>query len=206
MNILILEDDFNLANSLKEVLELEGFNVDIAYNSEDAYDKIYNNKYDLLIFDINLPDENGIEVLKNLRLVNINIPTIYITALTDIKTMAMAFEAGAEDFIKKPFDVEEFLIRVKSKVKQNIKINDIEYNPVTKEIKKNNNIIYLPNTLKEIFHKLATNKNRLVNKDELLELTSYSDASLRVNINKLKKLLGLNIKNIRGEGYILEES
>jgi len=205
MKILLLEDDYNLAESLKDVLELEGYEVDIASLAEEAYEKTFHKNYDLYIFDINLPDENGIEALKHLRFSGDETPTIYITALTDIDTMAKAFESGAEDFIKKPFEVEELLIRLKAKFnKKNkkIKIKDIIYNPLTKEIKKNGKIIQLGDTLKNIFHELATNLNKIVPKEKLLDYTS--EKSLRVNINKLKNKLDLEIKNIRGEGYIIE--
>ena len=205
MKILLLEDDYNLAESLKEILELEGYEVDIASSAKETYEKTFNKNYDLYIFDINLPDENGIEALKNLRFAGDETPTIYITALTDIDTMAKAFESGAEDFIKKPFEVEELLIRLKAKFnKKNseIKIKDITYNPLTKEIKKNGKIIQLGDTLKNIFHEWATNLNRIVPKEKFLDYTS--EKSLRVNINKLKNKLGIEIKNIRGEGYIIE--
>ncbi|WP_457563737.1 response regulator transcription factor [Caminibacter pacificus] len=208
MKILLLEDDFTLADTLKEVLESEGFEVDIANNAQEAYEKTFNEKYDLYIFDINLPDENGIEVLKNLRDADDETPTIYITALTDLNTMSKAFDAGADDFIKKPFEPEELLIRLKAKLKPHhdiIKINDIEYDPQTKEVKKNGKIISLGFVLKDIFHELITNKNKVVPKDRLLELTNaHSDATLRVNITKLKNKLGIDIKNIRGEGYTIE--
>ncbi|WP_456488941.1 response regulator transcription factor [Caminibacter pacificus] len=208
MKILLLEDDFTLADTLKEVLESEGFEVDIANNAQEAYEKTFNEKYDLYIFDINLPDENGIEVLKNLRDADDETPTIYITALTDLNTMSKAFDAGADDFIKKPFEPEELLIRLKAKLKPHhdiIKINDIEYDPQTKEVKKNGKIISLGFVLKDIFHELITNRNKVVPKDRLLELTNaHSDATLRVNITKLKNKLGIDIKNIRGEGYTIE--
>ena len=207
MKILLLEDDFSLANTLKEILELEGYEIDIANNANEAYEKTFNQKYDLYIFDINLPDENGIEVLKNLKNANDTTPTIFLTALTDLNTMAKAFEAGSEDYIKKPFDIDEFLIRVKAKLNKNnkiIKFNEYEYNPSKKELRKDNKIISLSNTLKEILHQLLINNNNIVSKDTLLEITDSTDASLRVNINKLKNKLGIDIKNIRGEGYMIE--
>ena len=205
MKILLVEDDYNLSETLKEILELEDYKVDIASSAKEAYEKAYNNRYDLYIFDINLPDENGIEILKHLRFADDKTPTIYITALTDIKTMAKAFESGAEDFIKKPFDVEELLIRLKAKFnKKNneIKIKDISYNPITKEIIKNGKVISLGDTLTQIFDELATNLNKIVPKENLLEYTS--EKSLRVNITKLKNKLGIDIKNIRGKGYMIE--
>ncbi len=207
MKILLLEDDYSLATSLKEILELEEYEVDIASNAEEAYEKSFNNSYDLYIFDINLPDESGIEVLKNLKKADDKTPAIFLTALTDLNTMAQAFEAGSEDYIKKPFDIDELLIRVRAKMKKKhspIKIDNLEYDPLTEEIKKDNQTIHLSPTLKEIFHELILNKNQIVPKERLLEITETTDASLRVNINKLKKKLGIDIKNIRGEGYLIE--
>jgi len=207
MKILLLEDDYNLAESIKEILEIENYKVDIANTAEEAYELSYENKYDLYIFDINIPDENGIEVLKKLRFADDNTPTIYISALVDINTIAKAFEAGAEDYIKKPFEPEELLIRINAKLKNKkiIKIKDIEYDPINKEIKKRGKIMSLGYVLKDIFHELITNTNKIVPKEKLLNLTnSQSDVTLRVNIAKLKNKLGIDIKNIRGEGYTIE--
>jgi len=209
VRILLLEDDFNLADSLKEILELENYEVDVVSTASEAYEKTFNNKYDLYIFDINLPDENGIEVLKNLREADDKTPTIFITALVDLNTMAKAFNVGIEDYIKKPFEPEELLIRINAKLKNNnkniMKINNIEYDMVNKIIKKDGKIISLGEVLKDIFHELITNTDRIVSKDRLLEvMNSDNDVALRVNISKLKNKLGINIKNIRGEGYIIE--
>jgi len=209
LKILLLEDDFNLASSLKEILELENYEVDIVSNASEAYEKTFNEKYDLYIFDINLPDENGIEVLKNLRDADDKTPTMFITALVDLNTMSKAFNVGIEDYIKKPFDPEEMLIRINAKLQnstsQIIKINDIEYDVKNKIIKKGGKIISLGDILKIIFDELALNVNRIVTKDRLLELMrSENEVALRVNISKLKNKLGIEIKNIRGEGYMLE--
>jgi len=209
LKILLLEDDFNLASSLKEILELENYEVDIVSNASEAYEKTFNEKYDLYIFDINLPDENGIEVLKNLRDADDKTPTMFITALVDLNTMSKAFNVGIEDYIKKPFDPEELIIRINAKLQNStphiIKINDIEYDLKNKIIKKDGKIISLGDILKIIFNELALNVNRIVTKDRLLELMrSENEVALRVNISKLKNKLGIEIKNIRGEGYMLE--
>jgi len=209
MKILILEDDFNLASALKEILKLENYEADIVSNASEAYEKTFNEKYDLYIFDINLPDENGIEVLKNLRYADDKTPTIFITALIDLNTMSKAFNVGIEDYIKKPFDPEELLIRINAKLRQNsnqvIKFKNIEYDVKNKLTKKDGKIISLGETLKNLFHELIVNSNRIVSKDILLELVnSDNDTALRVNISKLKNKLGIDIKNIRGEGYMIE--
>jgi len=208
VKILLLEDDFNLATTLKEILELENYVVDIVSTASEAYEKTFNNKYDLYIFDINLPDENGIEVLKSLREADDKTPTMFITALVDLNTMTKAFNVGIEDYIKKPFDPEELLIRINAKLKNNkemIKIGDIEYDTYNKLVKKNGKIISLGEVLRDIFHELVINRNKIVPKERLLEImNSENNTAFRVNISKLKNKLGIDIKNIRGEGYMIE--
>ena len=124
-NILLLEDDYELAQTLKELLEEAGYSVDMVHTGNDAIDASYDNKYDLYVFDINVPDISGIELLENLRQADDTTPTIFISALVDINTIAKGFEVGADDYLKKPFFPEELLIRVKAKLSHAIK--DIEY-------------------------------------------------------------------------------
>jgi DNA-binding response OmpR family regulator len=212
MKILLLEDDLILQESLKEFLELEGFIVDCASNEQEVYDKTYENSYDLYIFDINLQDsEDGISILKALKEADDNTPTIFITALTDISTITKAFENGAQDYIKKPFDPEELIIRIKSRfLKEDnceiIKFKDLEYNPVTKELKRNKEIIILTKVQKGIFHDLITNLGKVVDIEKLLNNLEHSSTNaLRVNLNKIKNRLDIEIKNIRGQGYMIEK-
>jgi DNA-binding response OmpR family regulator len=201
MKVLLLEDDYMLAESMKLLLESENIDVDIVNTAEEAYEKTYNNRYDLYIFDINLQsDENGIDVLKNLRDADDKTPTIFITALTDIETIKSAFKAGAEDFIKKPFDIEEVLVRIKSKYNKVIIIDDIEYDPENNQIHKDKQLVSLSPVLKNIFKELIKNRSKPVSKDILLQyMEKDSENALRVNISKLKSRLGLDIKNIRNE-------
>ena len=207
MRILLLEDDYNLAISIKDILELENYMVDIASNAKEVYDLTFNNNYDLYIFDINVPDENGIEILKQLRFADDTTPTIYISALVDLNTISQAFEVGGEDYIKKPFDVEELLIRIKAKQKHN---NIISYKNITIDtskniIKQNNEIINLGNVQYNILLELLKNKGKIIPKEKLLEfLENPNDNALRVAINKLKNKFNLSIKSIRSKGYIIE--
>ncbi len=209
MKILLLEDDLTLSESLKEYLSLENFSVDVVANAEEAYDKTFNNSYDFYLFDINLPDESGFEVLKNLKESGDETPTFYLTALVDIDSIARGFSIGVDDYIKKPFDPEELVIRIKSKLQKNYKqitYKDIIYNPNTKELLKGNENIYLGDVGLNIFDMLIKNKNRIVSQYDLLDLLENQNLNaLRVNINKLKNRLDLDIKNIRSQGYILEE-
>jgi len=209
MKILLLEDDEILCESLQEYLVSEGFDVDVAHDGERVYDLTFENRYDLYIFDINVPKENGFDVLKQLKAADDTTPTIYITALTDINSISKGFALGAEDYIKKPFDPEELVIRIKSKYARSddiIQYGDIVYHPHTKEIQKDGQTIGLGEVQLALFHELITNIGKIVSSYTLLDLLEHPNPNaLRVNLAKLKSRLGLKIKNIRGQGYMLEK-
>jgi len=208
MKILLLEDDINLSESLKEYLELEGFSVDCAYNANEAYTKTYNHRYDLYLFDINLPNESGFDVLKNLKDSGDNTTTIYITALTDSNSVIKGFKLGAQDYIKKPFDPEELVIRIKTRLQINntIKYGNITYYPDTKEIYLNDNLVIVGEIGIDIMHLFLTNIGKVVEVESLLQvLKEPSSNALRVHLAKLRKKLNIQFKNIRSQGYILEK-
>ena len=209
MKILLLENDKTLHNSLKAYLEMEAFDIESAFDAHEAYELTYKLTFDLYIFDVNLfGKESGFDVLKALRDSGDKTPTIYITALTDIGSMTKGFNAGADDYIKKPFDPEELVLRIKSRylVDNLLHYKDIDYDPISKEIKKGGEYIALSNIMSSLFHLFIINKNRVVDTNLLLdELISANTNALRVNITKLKAKLNLNIKNIKGVGYMLEE-
>ena len=138
-----------------------------------------------------------------------NTPAIYITALSDINSIAKGFEIGADDYIKKPFDPEELVIRIKRKYEQEkdvlLYISDIVYNPTTKVLKKAGVTIGLGDVQQNIFHTLMVEQNKIVNSYTLIDFLEHPSANaLRVNLAKLKNKLGINIKNIRGQGYMIE--
>ncbi len=208
MKILLLEDDLILHESLKIYLEMEEFNISSAFNAQDVYDITFENSFDLYIFDVNLVGENGFEILKSLRESGDTTPAIYTTALVDITSMTIGFNAGADDYIKKPFDPEELVLRIKSRYikNDNLIYKDIVYNPVTKEVFQNNKLLILSNILSNIFHLFIINRDKIVSNEILFEqLEQPNQNALRVNISKLKTKLNLDIKNIRGVGYILED-
>jgi DNA-binding response OmpR family regulator len=208
MRLLLLEDDLILHESLKEYLELEGFEVYSAFNAKELYDVTFDTNFDLYIFDVNLTGESGFEILKTLRDAQDMTPTIYITALQDIVSIAKGFNSGADDYIKKPFEPEELVLRIKSRYIKNSQLTyqDIRYNPLTKEIIQNGKVVVVSRLLSKLFHILMINKNHIVDINFLFdELEQSNSNALRVNLSKLKKRLNLNIKNIRGVGYMLEE-
>jgi DNA-binding response OmpR family regulator len=208
MKILLLEDDQILCESLKEFLELEGYNVDVAHRGTEVFDLTFDETYDLYILDVNVPDVNGFDVLASLKDAGDETPAIYITALTDINSISKGFEIGADDYIKKPFDPEELVIRIKRKyhkVDTLLRLNDIVYNPVTRVLQKNGQTIGLGEVQQNIFHTLITEQNKIVDSYTLMDFLEQPSANaLRVNLAKLKNKLGIEIKNIRAQGYMIE--
>jgi DNA-binding response OmpR family regulator len=208
MKILLLEDDKILCASLKDFLELEGYVVDTAHRGSEVFDLTFNKRYDLYILDVNVPDIDGFDVLSSLREAGDETAAIYITALTDINSISRGFEIGAEDYIKKPFDPEELIVRIQSKYRQKdavIYYNDIIYDTVSRTIKKTSEIISLGEVQLNIFHMLITQQNKIVDSFILMDFLEQPNGNaLRVNIAKLKNKLGIEIRNIRGQGYMIE--
>jgi len=205
--ILLLEDDPVLAKTIKKFLEKNNYEVDWARDGEDASELVYENRYDLYLFDINLPRFNGDDLLLSLREADDKTPAILISALVDIDSITKGFQSGADDYIKKPFDPQELLVRIRSKTKELKK--SITYKDYTiyldeDKIFYKDEELYLSAVHKNIFLALVKNYPNPVVKDELmLYLESQTDLALRVNITKLKQKLSLDIQNVRGVGYKL---
>jgi len=207
--ILVLEDDYILAETIEELLELEGYIVSLAYDGEEASILTYENKFDLYIFDINVPEIDGLSLLEALREADDNTPAIFISALVDIETIATAFNVGAKDYIKKPFFPEEILIRVNAKFKQRsniIKIEHLTYDPKSRIVKEGEKILSMGDVQFCLWEKFINSINRVVDKSILMDcLNQYSSVALRVALNKFKQTTKLKIVNIRGVGYMLEK-
>ena len=208
MKILLLEDDKILCESLKEFLELEGYSVDVAHRGSEVFDLTFDEIYDLYILDVNVPDVDGFDVLMALKQAGDITPAIYITALTDINSISKGFDIGADDYIKKPFDPEELVIRIKNKYQEQnkiLRVKDIIYNPSTRVLQKNGQTIGLGEVQQNIFHALMVDQNRIVDSYVLMDFLEHpTPNALRVNLAKLKNKLGIEIKNIRAQGYMIE--
>ncbi|BAF73183.1 two-component response regulator [Sulfurovum sp. NBC37-1] len=203
-----MEDDKILCASLKDFLELEGYSVDTAHRGPEVFDLTFEKNYDLYILDVNVPDIDGFDVLSSLKEAGDETPAIYITALTDINSISKGFEIGAEDYIKKPFDPEELIVRIKSKYNQKdmaIHYDEISYDLASKTVKKASELISLGEVQLNIFHALITQQDKVVDSFILMDFLEQPNANaLRVNIAKLKNKLDINIRNIRGQGYMIE--
>ena len=204
VKILLLEDDPNLAKSLIKYLQRNDYEVDWAKQGEEAIDLSYDNRYDLYLFDVNVPLVNGIEVLSGLRRAEDKTPTIFISAQIDIDSMSKGFEAGADDYVKKPFDPEELLLRIRAKtvVKKRVAVHNFSLDTNTQEIYRDNTLCGMGEVQKGIFIALMRAYPNPARKEELMEfLATHNDGALRVNIVKLKKETGLEIEAVRGVGY-----
>jgi DNA-binding response OmpR family regulator len=217
-NILLLEDDTLFANSLQDFLDECDFCVDLAQNIDEALNLSYKCNYDLYILDINLPDGNGIEFLKTLRTSQDSTPAIFLTSYKDKETKYKGFTEGCDDFLNKPVDLDELLLRINAilkrigRVKSTIKLgNNFTYDLYNKSLFNDNERIILTPKLATLLDILIQTKGELVTKEIIISKLwssgeEYSEGSIRVYINQIKKLLGENsIKNYKGLGYTLEK-
>ncbi len=217
MKILLMEDDAVLSNILLDYLR-ELWQVDYAYNTQEVYAKLENIKYDLFIFDINVAGQSGLELLKELREFNNTTPTIIITAYTDTDYLKQAFNLGACDYIKKPFDLEELNARIlNAKTIFNIQNNtqieiipNIYFNISKKQIINNDEIFTISAKDSKILEYFLKNQKRVITTEELTQnIWDFdnipSDATVRSHIRTLRELIGKNkINTIRGSGYVYE--
>jgi two-component system, OmpR family, response regulator len=215
VKILLLEDDTVLADILVDFLE-ESYSVTHTFSMKEALNLSERNSYDLYIFDINVPDGNGITLLRELRSFADETPTIFITAFHDTKHLKDAFESGANDFIKKPFDLEELAQRIEN-IKRHFGLNslvklaqNIELDSTTHMLKNGDNNFHLTTKESELLLYLYKNRSRVVGADEMLQnLWSYDDMpssdAIRTLIKELRRYVGKeHILNMRGEGYRFE--
>lgn len=215
MKILLLEDDTALASILVDYLEDE-YTVVQTYSMKKALSLSEELKFDLYIFDINVPDGDGISLLKKIRNFNDNTPTIFITAFRDTKYLKSAFESGANDFIKKPFDLEELgqrIINIKRQFGLGSKISieeEIIFDIQTHTVQRVDKTYTMTHKESDFLHYLYKNRARVVSSDELLQnIWEFdempSDDAVRTVIKNLRKYIGKeHILNVRGEGYKYE--
>ncbi len=211
--ILLLEDDDVLSETLIELLEGEGFEVLHVEDGEEALDATFEQSFDLLLLDVNVPFLNGFELLKSLRDSGDMTPSIFITALSDVASLSKGFDVGADDYIKKPFDFDELLIRIKALLKKQyhtyaneIIVDEFRFVIEKDELYNGSAFVPIPPYELQITRLLFQNLNKTLPKERLLDLLNgereMSEGALRVHINRLRKI-GLPITTIKGVGYRL---
>ncbi len=215
--ILVLEDDELFASTVEDFLTDEGFEVDIAIDGEECLELNFKKNYDLYIFDINVPKINGLELLEQLRTSGDNTPSIFLTSYKDKDTLQTAFLNGCDDYLKKPADLDELILRIKALLKRNKKQFDIinlsksiTFNPANKRVYENEIDLNLPIKVLELMELFVENRGEIVSKEMIISKLwstsqEYSEGSIRVYINQIKKLFDKDtILNIKGVGYKIE--
>ena len=213
MKILFLEDDPIIKDIVVEFLEDQNYEVNYAFSIVEAIRFLDDNKYDLFIFDVNVPDGDGFSFLNTLRDNGNTTPAIFITARNQIDDMKLGFSSGCDDYIKKPFLLDELEIRINNikriyQLDTNIQICDgIEINKQSQSIIINSTVKTMREKEMQVLEYLAKNDNRVISHDELVQniwaLSDYpSDSTLRTYIKNLRSLLGNEkIETIKGVGY-----
>ena len=219
MKILLLEDDIGLADIISEYLQDNGFELDLVYDGEEALDKAYETHYDLYIFDVNVPAIKGFDLLKKLRDTGDSTPTIFVTSLNDIDDVSKGFESGADDYLKKPFELAELLLRIKNIQKRTftqqrstiIQIDkDITFDIDKELLHTANGDISLPQKELKLLKHFLKHPNEIITFENLFEVLwdfdeTPSPESLRAHVKNLRKHLTKDIiQNLRGLGYRFE--
>ena len=226
MRILIVEDEFKLADIIASRLKKEHYTVDISLDGEEGLYNALTDIYDLIILDVMLPKLNGFEILKEIKNKNINSKVIMLTAKTMLEDKLTGFEAGADDYITKPFHIEELVARINVQLrKKSSKANtdyveyaDIKLNTKSSTLTCTTNNEYIDLVCKEflLLEYLINNSTQIVPKDVLYDKvwgldTEIESNNLEAYISFIRKKINaigsiVKIKAIRGLGYKLEVS
>ncbi len=222
--VLLAEDELSLAHIVRESLYERGFQVVLCANGEVALKKYKEMKPDILVLDVMMPIKDGFTVAKEIRQSDKNIPIIFLTAKSQVKDVVEGFELGANDYLKKPFSVEELIIRIQVQLSKNgllqvetpllevYQFGDYVFNPRKNLLNYGNHAKALTSRESEILNLLFIHKQEVLSKSVLLTKLWGSDSffnarSLDVFITKLRKKLmndpSVRIINVRGIGYKL---
>ena len=217
--ILIIDDDTRLRNLLGKYLNENNFNTTLSGNTNDARNILENDNFDLIIVDVMMPQEDGITFTAKIRK-TIKTPIIILTARGDFSDRISGLEAGADDYLAKPFEPKELLLRINNILKRNqsiesnkniCKFGDYIFDMSNLKLNKSSEFIYLTQTESKILHILCKNKGNVVSREELSKnFDEIDDRTIDVQITRLRKKLESNpkkpqfLETIRGQGYIIK--
>jgi len=218
MKILLLEDDPILSEIIEEFLVEHGFHVTLFYDGKAALDAVFEHKFDLLLLDINVPSLNGFELLKEIKTARITTPVIFITSLDQISDVKKGFALGAEDYLKKPFDLEELLVRIeRTKKLHNIDTDEritlaheLFFDPANYEIITPETSYKLRKKEAQLLEYFLKHKNRVLSFEEIIEEVwrfeeTPTHATVRTYIKNLRSYgLEALIENTKGVGYVFK--
>ena len=214
--IFLLEDDPNLSETVTDFLEEEGFAVENAYEGEAAEEMLYENRYDILLLDVNVPGINGFELLKGARERGVDTPAIFITSLNAIENLEEGYESGADDYIRKPFALKELLLRITTLLKRNFSHREsprieiapgIEYDSVGNTLYVEGERVNLQPKELALLKLFLSHPGEVVTHETIYEnLWGYdetpSETALRTYIKNLRKTIGKErIVSIKRYGY-----
>lgn len=218
MKVLLLEDELMLQAAISEYLFDTGYEVDVFEDGMDAYEHIEVDKYDLFIFDINTPSIDGLTLLDKLQNEKIHVPTIFISAITEIEQISKAYELGCYDYLKKPFHLKELGLHIERlfkiadiRAKNFIKISKMySYDLENKQLLFNSEAQVLTHKQGLIMELFAANINKVVD-FELLRHYAWNDspvdnAIIRAEIHRVRQILKEDlITTLKGIGYMLSK-
>lgn len=223
MKILIIEDEYNLADAISSMLKSKKYDVEIRTDGEEGLDEALTDIYDLIILDVMLPHKNGFEILKELKEEKINSKVLMLTAKNTIDDKLIGFNNGADDYLTKPFHMEELLARVNVQLRKNnssnidtLELGDISLNIKSMELsnKNENHKVKIIGKEFSLLELLMNNANIVMEKEQLFVKIWGYDTECDINtleayisfIRKKLKLVKSNIKlkAIRNVGYVLE--
>lgn len=223
MRLLLAEDEIELSNALTVILRHNNYSVDAVYNGKDALDYLEADNYDGAILDIMMPKVDGITVLKTIRANGSSIPVLLLTAKSEIDDKVIGLDAGADDYLTKPFAAKELLARIRAMTRRQndvtdniLKAGNIELNRSSCELSSQSGSYRLANKEFQMLEMLMLNKGRLIPTERFMEKIWGYDSSSEISvvwvyISYLRKKLAalsatVTIKAARNMGYSLEEN
>jgi len=214
MKILLLEDEKQIAENIKEYLKLKvGYDLDIAWTIQDAKQKIEDNYYDILLFDVMLPDGESYDLANEIKQTYDDLPIIFLTAKWELEDKLYGFDSGWDDYITKPFELDELIARIQAIAKRfwigNLTVKWVDIDLDKRKVFKNNEEIKLWKTEWLILDYLLANKWKIVSRTDLIEYVWWDnlfdekvDRKLDVYMANIRKKLGKDfIETIKWVGY-----
>jgi len=215
--ILLLEDDRLFSETLQDFLEEEGMIVQCALDPHTALELTYKEKFDLYLFDVNLPFESGFDLLERLRESGDRTPTIFLTSREDKASLREGFLRGADDYLRKPVDLEELLLRIHAVMRRQMReeilsIGDYQLDIFTKRLtdKQGKQVMISPKAVDLLVLLLEANDTVVTTERIKAHLwvasRAASEGALRVYVTQIKKAFPHAVKNVRGIGYLFDRT
>jgi len=212
MKILLLEDDVILQEIIEEFLVEQDYNVESFFDGEKALDAIGAGSYDMLLLDVNVPNIDGFEILSYLREIGNTTPTIYITSLASIDDLKKGFDLGADDYLRKPFELEELNARIEHivrlyRLQEEIAFDGMKFIPKAHQILMADKVIEMRQKEAQVLEYFIRNTGKIISCDEIIENVwddnnTPTHATIRTYIKNLRKMFDKEyFDNIKGEGY-----